>query len=592
MPKLSLPPLPGHAPASTPATTSTLPVPDDDTPAEVVGVRPASEVPDVHTVGLAPALLPRVPRGVDLAAALHAYPGTTTGRFVSPVVANTPKPGATVPDPAPPAIDMLDTPLPSAADLDAILPPTPKRRRVGTLDPASGYKRAPWTPEQDLSVRLRAVTAESVEDFLEHFPTRSPEALAHRLNLAARDVENFRDDPPADPMPEYVPRRSLWILDCLEAADRERVAEYSIFDLYRDTVRVFREMATAVRTYAATGETGNIVATTDPHSRAADLRAAFILAMPRPGDPVWPPEGVWFDPDVVPQRGPSGADFLRRVVDAIRDRSARGCVEVYNRRPPPTSAPPAKPVTVAPTVAPSDETHIRFAAGFPVYDPRGVKVGNVVRHDGHGVHIATVPAPEATTPAPTAADTDIAGHVVFDETGTILGTVTGCTGTSIRIAPPAGTKRGKTVDGVTRFLARSATHKAIAAYKTLNEAADAVEPLRRALLSPDPAEPGAVIAVVGALGQTGRMDPTEALRIVLAEVAKLRGLAASVGLPAAIAAADSSIRTAGTLALALDAIEHPLAGRGVVGTPALVAALDSALDAAEEAAKSPMPPIG
>lgn len=541
MTKLPLPPLPGHAPSSTPATTSTLPVPDDTAPAEVVGVRPLSEVPDVHTVGLAPAMLPRVP-SVDAGqrnGVGFILTGTVTGRFSSAGTSNLPKPeGITTTYISAgyeaPTIDMLDTPLPSAEALAALVPPTPKRRRVGTLDPASGYKRAPWTPEQDLSVRLRAVTAESVEDFLEHFPTRSPEALAHRLNLAARDVENFIDDAGPDPMPEYVARRSLWITDCLGATDAERVAEYSLRDLRRDTVRVFREMATAVRTYAATGETGNIAATTDPHSRHADLRAAFILAMPRPGDPVGPPEGVWFDPGVVPQRGPSGADFLRRVVDSIRDRSARGCVEVYNRRPPPTSAPPAEPV-VAQTVAPAPDLR-----GTPVLDTAGLVIGMVTGRDDKGIHTML---PEGVTRFNGAQDV-----------------------------------------GVLHFMARSNARKAIDAWWAAVDAQRYVDTLRNAILAPATDAPGSVIAVVGALGQSGRMDPRAALDIVLAEVAKLRGIAADTALGDTEARANAAMRAAGTVAFALEAIPDPFPGGDTPRSDAFAEGVSRAINAADHAA--------
>lgn len=223
------PPFPVPAVAGAPDAPIALPLPTlRDIPAQpptdglnaiLAGMRPPPEVLDVHTTAPAPALLPRVGRFDDDPRYNHparVVPEVTVGGVVRHAMSlgAAPAPVTVETLPAPPECAPEDA-QGTGADAPAELPPTApvtpealaatgpaprKRPATGTFDPTSGYKRGAWDVDEDVKLALAVLCGTDRESLALDFPTRSPEALSHRLKRWARIAETHREDASAEAM--------------------------------------------------------------------------------------------------------------------------------------------------------------------------------------------------------------------------------------------------------------------------------------------------------------------------------------------------------------------------------------------------------
>lgn len=473
---------------------NTLPDPPDATPApdattghtQVVGIRPPSEVPAVHNEGLAPALLPRLPpvafnlaytqTGRFRSSAPAADVRTTSGGVVrvwpdrgagSSVVEPVAVTGAATPDPA------VLTATPTAEGLAALLPKR-TRRRVGTLDPASGYKRAPWTGTEDTHVLLRALLSADMEGFLEALPTRSPDALAHRLARLARGLDMHAEVPEnnlRDELCSCMRRRGSRFPDYGSAAAFSQWLRNEAANL-RVLTRCLRDIE------GSTWSDGTRL----PHAYVGEVWAACVVF----GD-VGPFPGV---------RG-AGWEYVPDVVhatarDILRGITLRGGYTALSDgadapAPAPAVAQPEPPPAAMPAAPPADPTEGKLqlgpvSRGTAVFDARGEVVGFLDDRDARGLHLAR-PAPGD------------AHDVAADAAQAALAALTEVTATVMR-----GT------DGVrhTLYAARSRAENTRTVLEMLGRHfADAGD------------GPGAAIPAIADLGLRGSLDPVVALRTIL-----------------------------------------------------------------------------
>lgn len=191
--------------------------PTDTLHAVLAGMRPPPEVLDVHTTEPAPALLPRVgkPWGAEARTA-RVVPEVTVGGVVRHAMSLGAAPAAPAPVtvetlPAPPECDAQGESADAPAELPPTAPVTPealaatgpaprKRPATGTFDPTSGYKRGAWDVDEDVKLALAVLCGTDRESLALDFPTRSPEALSHRLKRWARIAETHRADASAEAM--------------------------------------------------------------------------------------------------------------------------------------------------------------------------------------------------------------------------------------------------------------------------------------------------------------------------------------------------------------------------------------------------------
>lgn len=179
-----IPPIPRSTPAGD-AITATL-----------AGMRPPPTVLDVHTTEPAPALLPRAPAPLRLPVP-RVVPSVTVGDVVRNALTlgepaaptsstSAPTPGVTT-NAAPEVRDALPETAPVTAEALAETGPAPRKRpSTGTYDPTSGYRRGPWSADESVALALAVLRGTTREDLFLDFPTRSPEALSHRLKRWTR----------------------------------------------------------------------------------------------------------------------------------------------------------------------------------------------------------------------------------------------------------------------------------------------------------------------------------------------------------------------------------------------------------------------
>jgi hypothetical protein len=169
--------------------------------ATLAGMRPPPTVLDVHTTEPAPALLPRAPAPLRLPVP-RVVPSVTVGDVVRNALSlgepaaptsstSAPTQGAT-PDSAPEVRDALPETAPVTAEALAETGPAPRKRpSTGTYDPTSGYRRGPWGADESVALALAVLRGTTREDLFLDFPTRSPEALSHRLKRWTRVAANL-----------------------------------------------------------------------------------------------------------------------------------------------------------------------------------------------------------------------------------------------------------------------------------------------------------------------------------------------------------------------------------------------------------------
>lgn len=179
-----IPPIPRSTPAGD-AITATL-----------AGMRPPPTVLDVHTTEPAPALLPRAPAPLRLPVP-RVVPSVTVGDVVRNALTlgepaaptsstSAPTPGVTT-NASPEVRDALPETAPVTAEALAETGPAPRKRpSTGTYDPTSGYRRGPWGADESVALALAVLRGTTREDLFLDFPTRSPEALSHRLKRWTR----------------------------------------------------------------------------------------------------------------------------------------------------------------------------------------------------------------------------------------------------------------------------------------------------------------------------------------------------------------------------------------------------------------------
>lgn len=179
-----IPPIPRSTPAGD-AITATL-----------AGMRPPPTVLDVHTTEPVPALLPRAPAPLRLPVP-RVVPSVTVGDVVRNALTlgepaaptsstSAPTPGVTT-NAAPEVRDALPETAPVTAEALAETGPAPRKRpSTGTYDPTSGYRRGPWGADESVALALAVLRGTTREDLFLDFPTRSPEALSHRLKRWTR----------------------------------------------------------------------------------------------------------------------------------------------------------------------------------------------------------------------------------------------------------------------------------------------------------------------------------------------------------------------------------------------------------------------
>lgn len=164
--------------------------------ATLAGMRPPPTVLDVHTTEPAPALLPRAPAPLRLPVP-RVVPSVTVGDVVRNALSlgepaaptsstSAPTPGVTT-NAAPEVRDALPETAPVTAEALAETGPAPRKRpSTGTYDPTSGYRRGPWSADESVALALAVLRGTTREDLFLDFPTRSPEALSHRLKRWTR----------------------------------------------------------------------------------------------------------------------------------------------------------------------------------------------------------------------------------------------------------------------------------------------------------------------------------------------------------------------------------------------------------------------
>lgn len=169
--------------------------------ATLAGMRPPPTVLDVHTTEPVPALLPRAPAPLRLPVP-RVVPSVTVGDVVRNALSlgepaaptsstSAPTQGAT-PDSAPEVRDALPETAPVTAEALAETGPAPRKRpSTGTYDPTSGYRRGPWGADESVALALAVLRGTTREDLFLDFPTRSPEALSHRLKRWTRVAANL-----------------------------------------------------------------------------------------------------------------------------------------------------------------------------------------------------------------------------------------------------------------------------------------------------------------------------------------------------------------------------------------------------------------
>jgi len=173
-----IPPIPRSTPAGD-AITATL-----------AGMRPPPTVLDVHTTEPAPALLPRAPAPLRLPVP-RVVPSVTVGDVVRNAL-TLGEPAAPTPDSTPVVRDALPETAPVTAEALAETGPAPRKRpSSGTYDPTSGYRRGPWGADESVALALAVLRGTTREDLFLDFPTRSPEALSHRLKRWTRVAANL-----------------------------------------------------------------------------------------------------------------------------------------------------------------------------------------------------------------------------------------------------------------------------------------------------------------------------------------------------------------------------------------------------------------
>lgn len=153
--------------------------------ATLAGMRPPPTVLDVHTTEPAPALLPRAPAPMRLPVP-RVVPSVTVGDVVRNAL-SLGEPAAPTPDSTPVVRDALPETAPVTAEALAETGPAPRKRpSTGTYDPTSGYRRGPWGADESVALALAVLRGTTREDLFLDFPTRSPEALSHRLKRWTR----------------------------------------------------------------------------------------------------------------------------------------------------------------------------------------------------------------------------------------------------------------------------------------------------------------------------------------------------------------------------------------------------------------------
>lgn len=158
--------------------------------ATLAGMRPPPTVLDVHTTEPAPALLPRAPAPLRLPVP-RVVPSVTVGDVVRNAL-SLGEPAAPTPDSTPVVRDALPETAPVTAEALAETGPAPRKRpSTGTYDPTSGYRRGPWGADESVALALAVLRGTTREDLFLDFPTRSPEALSHRLKRWTRVAANL-----------------------------------------------------------------------------------------------------------------------------------------------------------------------------------------------------------------------------------------------------------------------------------------------------------------------------------------------------------------------------------------------------------------
>lgn len=158
--------------------------------ATLAGMRPPPTVLDVHTTEPAPALLPRAPAPLRLPVP-RVVPSVTVGDVVRNAL-TLGEPAAPTPDSTPVVRDALPETAPVTAEALAETGPAPRKRpSTGTYDPTSGYRRGPWGADESVALALAVLRGTTREDLFLDFPTRSPEALSHRLKRWTRVAANL-----------------------------------------------------------------------------------------------------------------------------------------------------------------------------------------------------------------------------------------------------------------------------------------------------------------------------------------------------------------------------------------------------------------